>query len=102
MILAILEQGGGCDYTIGCGIRVEVLNANTLKDARQELRDSIMAGEYSEVESINIYVVSDSQSFNIESVREEMKAAKAAAREKKELAKKKALYEELKKEFDGE
>lgn len=35
----ILVQGGeGCDYTIGCGIRVESLRGETLEDAKAEAK----------------------------------------------------------------
>lgn len=40
----IERQSGGCDYTIGCGIRVTQLNAITLEEAKEEAAENI--GDY--------------------------------------------------------
>lgn len=37
----LFQEGGGCDYTIGCGVRVDLLNANTLEEARVEARQTL-------------------------------------------------------------
>jgi len=36
-----LKQDGGCDYTIGCGLRLIYLEANNKKDAVKEARSAI-------------------------------------------------------------
>lgn len=37
----IERQSGGCDYTIGCGIRVTRLNAQTLDEAKEKAAKEI-------------------------------------------------------------
>lgn len=37
----IERQSGGCDYTIGCGIRVTQLSAKNLEEAKEEASESI-------------------------------------------------------------
>jgi len=37
--IAIHRQHGGCDYTIGCGISVDVIDADTLEAAHQQIID---------------------------------------------------------------
>jgi hypothetical protein len=37
--IAIHRQNGGCDYTIACGIAVEVFEADTAEAARQRVID---------------------------------------------------------------
>lgn len=32
------QQGGGCDYTIGCGHRINIISADDLKDAIEQVR----------------------------------------------------------------
>ena len=39
--ILIKRQGGGCDYTIGCGIRIRKLKSTNKGDARIEARDLI-------------------------------------------------------------
>ena len=34
----ILTQDGGCDYTIGCGVRIVKLEAQTLSEAKAEAK----------------------------------------------------------------
>lgn len=37
--LMLKEQGGGCDYTIGCGINYEILRAASMEDAKRKALD---------------------------------------------------------------
>jgi hypothetical protein len=39
--MLIERQSGGCDYTIGCGIRVTTLLAKDLKSAKEEAAEAI-------------------------------------------------------------
>jgi len=44
----ILTQDGGCDYTIGCGVRIVKLEAETLLAAKAEAK-AIMIHDYGSV-----------------------------------------------------
>lgn len=41
--LAVWQQVGGCDYTIGCGIRVEEIEAPTIDHVRAQVLDHFAA-----------------------------------------------------------
>lgn len=45
MYIAHLEQGGGCDYTIGCGHKVVKLKATTPAEALAEVK-RLVIGKY--------------------------------------------------------
>lgn len=45
---AYLYQEGGCDYTIGCGIRVIDIEASNIEEAQKELKNlSFPSSEWS-------------------------------------------------------
>lgn len=46
MILAFVAQEGGCDYTIGCGLKIVQLKAETLPQAYEEIV------EYADIEGV--------------------------------------------------
>jgi len=44
--VAVLKQkGGGCDYTIGCGITYKIFEAENIEAAKRYLYDKIVVGE---------------------------------------------------------
>lgn len=45
MLLAVIKQEGGCDYSIGCGIRVLELKSGTLAEAVLEVEDWLLETE---------------------------------------------------------
>ena len=48
--IAVLRQSGGCDYTIGCGIEVVKLDAESMDDAQREC-EALLENNYWDVES---------------------------------------------------
>lgn len=50
--LRIWRQSGGCDHTIGCGIRVERFEAVGITDARMQTIKDLVEGDSEFVESL--------------------------------------------------
>ncbi len=57
MIIAVLYQEGGCDYTIGCGVKVIPLRSQLVSEAWSELQDWFNMG-YEGPHSIELYEAS--------------------------------------------
>lgn len=60
----IERQSGGCDYTIGCGIRVTEFVANDLEDAKKKVAKNIgskwRGGDEHSIDSAELLEVSES------------------------------------------
>jgi len=102
--LLICEQSEGCDYTIGCGIRVERFRAKDLEAALVKALKKFGGshlGEYdlTEIHTAKLIEVSGSLHIDLDTMREEFlqKAGKEAvkAREVDELRE----FERLKKKY---
>lgn len=58
MYLLIQRESGGCDYTIGCGIKIDILGeVSTMDDAIEECYSKLQVDR---IESAEILEVSDS------------------------------------------
>jgi len=70
--LILLEQNGeGCDYTIGCGINFEEIEAKDLKSACQRVVENYGDGEYScegGLKSIRVIEIADESSMDMDSL----------------------------------
>jgi hypothetical protein len=60
----IERQSGGCDYTIGCGIRITELIANDLEDAKKKAAKNIgskwRGGDEHSIDNAELLEVSES------------------------------------------
>ena len=70
-LLHVTQKGGGCDYTIGCGVSVKLLSATDTSAAFQEakklfLDEDICEYRPEEIEIAMIYEVIDSTKLPIE------------------------------------
>jgi hypothetical protein len=85
----IERQGGGCDYTIGCGIRVTTLKAKDLDSAKEEAANEIGSswhGKYEgSIDSAEILEVN--KSYDLESFLKK-KAIEQAEEDRKEADRK--------------
>jgi hypothetical protein len=83
--LIVERQANGCDYTIGCGVRVDMMRAESMDDCLERLRaDKDQVSEWtsgeSERESVEIYEIGASVLVPLDVWREEVAAARRAAR----------------------
>lgn len=80
----IERQSGGCDYTIGCGIRVTQLLANSLEEAKEKAAKEIgsywKGGSEHSIESAELLEVSESVDLAgfLDQKKAEMKAKERA------------------------
>lgn len=97
-----LTQPGGCDYTIGCGVRVLPLSAQTMGEAQVEV-ETIICDDYGPLDTriadAIIYEVSRSSTCNMKAIyerltasQEEERQARKEERDRAELARLKARY----------
>ena len=96
MFVALLEQPGGCDYTIGCGLQLIELESQTREAAVQELR-ALVLEEYTrelgqELSLVTLYEVSAKIDMPVGSWYSEQKPTDAEQAERE-------LYERLRMRF---
>lgn len=107
---AILRQEGGCDYSIGCGISIIDLTADTWNDAIDELKDYLKENHsrYVEVrlENVTLLELTDSKEIDMERFYKEYDEEVEAEKQKQKAIKKekrdKREYERLKAKFENE
>lgn len=99
------RQSGGCDYTIGCGIRVTKLNATSKSEAMEEAAENIGGAwgarhEYS-IDSAQLLEVSeyfDLADFLNQKAKERDAAEKAEAQAEQEKSER-AEFDRLSRKF---
>ena len=93
--LVIATQGGGCDYTIGCGVKYWYESAGSMSELIDEIEINLfeddgdsnysgrLGGYESGYDTLEIIEVGDTHSFDLDALRgrEELIRAKAQARE---------------------
>lgn len=92
----IERQSGGCDYTIGCGIRVSKLKAKTIAEAKEEAAEDIGSSWHGEHEhAINSAgVLEVSRSVDLSAFLDQKKAERVVKRQEAEKIKQKQKDEE--------
>ena len=101
MFVALLEQPGGCDYTIGCGLQLIELESQTRAAAVQELRDLVLE-EYTGDDAlrlVTLYEVSDKLDMPVRSWYKEQAEERQLAQMRVADSAERELYERLKQKF---
>jgi hypothetical protein len=101
--VAILTQAAeGCDYTIGCGVKVVPMTATTWEAAMDEARWTLARANQgdSELGSLEILEVVQRVEAPVEEWYEGFRAAKQRDADEDGRDGRRALYESLKAEFD--
>lgn len=95
----------GCDYTIGCGVRVDVWSAMDEADLMDALHAEIVKGEIDgteqELESLRYVPLSAVRSFPLDAAREARRTVRARKAEQDQEARERALYESLQAKYGG-
>lgn len=86
--IAVLTQGGGCDYTIGCGVKVKALRATSLEAARDEVV-SLIENDYGtgieqRIEGVTLYETTAKSPIDIQAVYAQIAAKQKAEEEEEE------------------
>lgn len=105
--LVIFKQASeGCDYTIGCGINYEVMEANSIEDLKEKITFPYGKEEYSRFHSTDIYFseiivvpFNETEPLDIEELINMGKKVDNAFDNEKELSADEAEFERLKKKL---
>ncbi len=102
------EQNGGCDYTIGCGFRLRLLEATTMEEAIMEVQPRYddgylvsglrVLGEGA-IDRARILEVVDEVEVNLTAIADRLLNEKRAAEEEYKLRQEQAEYHRLKQKF---
>ena len=112
--LFVEYQENGCDYTIGCGVRLTVIVANSDSDALEKFKSNFLRGELLDYsinplrsgnapDSFEIYEIARTVPFCdrlFQGWIDEWDEVIKKQKEKKEYEKDRALYEKLKKKYE--
>ena len=106
--LLIQRQARGCDYTIGCGIFLDVLEAETAEAAQEEAAKLLMEdgedgplGPDRENPIVQAEVVQYVGAVPLDALKKTVKIALEAEEAAAELAFKRSVFETLKTELEG-
>lgn len=107
--LLILFQGGGCDYTIGCGYAHWTVEADDEEGAREAAREMLQNEGYlrtsdfaTVIDSVEMYpLAGDAINLPVGKWRKEEADAEKAEAAKEAEAQRRRQYAALKQEFEG-
>jgi len=109
-IVIVYGCGIGCDYGVGCNIAIHKLNAETMDEAIAEVSnyegdEGDICTYYGDGNVANCEIIGISNSVDFLEIHDnaQRKIDETCNREEEEeiVVSRKALYEELKKEFEG-
>ena len=114
--LVVEEQYGGCDYTIGCGIRATVVQAESLAGIEEDLRLVLLVASERDIErhalaqavlaqgegarsAISVYEVSETLHLDLTALRMVYQCRLSLNEQERADHAERAEYERLKKKF---
>lgn len=100
---AYWEQGGGCDYTIGCGVQLEKLPGSELQEATRHAIDDhpnrFEEGSDDEVVALTILEVVDATKIDVADIKLQMFQRAVADAAQKTENEERAEFERLRAKF---
>lgn len=100
---AYLEQGCGCDYTIGCGKLLVELKETSFEGAQEELWGEYGCRHYlggeADLASIRVFQASEVRAVNLVEWKTRLAEQEKAEKAARDAAKDRAEYERLKAKF---
>ncbi len=117
MYLLVMNQSGGCDYTIGCGIAYEFIEANSMEEAIRKAKKDLcgyeieykgeihfeerrIGADIDYIQRATIYEISASENLPLSSWLEEQKIIIEGHAKKKQEKDELAEFERLKKKYE--
>lgn len=104
---AIWSQRGGCDYTIGCGIQVELIEAENLEDARRQVYTKFASEEICDevaksILYVALYELADRDGLHITSalLMSERMLIDEARKVAQHTIEERAIYDRLRQKFE--
>ena len=107
--MLLKKQGGGCDYTIGCGLNYEIFDAVDKEVAVEISRDLLAEGGHLSTNPHAEWNLQEALLIQVESIDplplgewlQERKAEQTAEEAKKKEAAERAQYEHLKGKYES-
>ena len=102
--VAVLTQEGGCDYTIGCGVKVKKLRATSLEAAMAEV-ESIIENDYGtgpghhRIDGVTLYETTARSTVNIQAVYAQISAKQKAEEDAEKEEEERAEFERLSEKY---
>jgi hypothetical protein len=101
--IAVLTQEGGCDYTIGCGVKIKRLRATSLEAAMAEV-ESIIENDYGaspecRIDGVTLYETTACSTVNIQAVYAQIAAKQKAEEDAEEEDEERAEFERLSQKY---
>lgn len=101
--VAVLTQEGGCDYTIGCGVKVKTLRATSLEAAMAEVA-SIIENDYGtspecRIDGVTLYETTAKSAVNIQAVYARIAANQKAEDDAEKEEEERAEFERLSEKY---
>jgi len=96
-------RGYGCDYTIGCNLRVEVINAESAEEVWAQVKEEVEESPtYAEerIESVTVIEAAGVTKLDIEDLTRDIREQQEQDKKAKKEAEERAEYERLKKKFE--
>lgn len=100
--IAILTQGGGCDYTIGCGVKVKTLRASSMEEAQVEVErlvEDYGGGSECRVDGATLYTVTRSCACDTQAIYEKVRAKQKAEEDADLEDEERAEFDRLSKKY---
>ena len=97
--LAYLEQDGGCDYTIGCGISKLIIEAEDIKEAKNKIEEILEESWLDLLDRCTLYEISDELKINVDEIYNKAQEREKDRKRKQEEKKDRKEYERLVKKF---
>lgn len=100
----LIQQGEGCDYTIGCAQTVIKIEATNLDEAKAKLKEIILE-EYNDdetqLEKVELYEIATLTEINIKQIYKKAKDIENEEAEKEKEAEEKELLKKLKQKYES-
>lgn len=109
--LLVLNQGGGCDYTIACGIKTIVLEYPenlSMEEVQERVKKEVFladgygylrSGSSEEIQESVLYKISESVNLPLGNWKTELESEKKAQKNKEQEEKEKELYLKMKAKY---
>ena len=101
------QEGAGCDYTIGCGMRFDFIEADSIQDVIEEVvypngrKNYCTIVDDQALEKILIIPAECVIAVDVESMAKEVEQQRAREAEETQKAKELAMYKRLQAKFGG-
>lgn len=104
-LLYLVQEGGGCDYTIGCGTLLHTLKAPYMDAAVKEaiglINESYRHDSDNRLKTASVLAVTEERDLILNLVYEQQRRSEQKERQEEDEAKERLLYDLLKAKYEA-